>query len=377
VRLALLTTGRQDWGILRSTCLLLARDPRFELRVIAGGMHCSAQFGATRGMLHEDGVSIDESLAWLPDRGPLPSATEQAGLALRMVGEALERQDPDAMLVVGDRLETAAAALAATLASRPLIHLHGGEETEGAIDNALRHAITKLAHLHLVSHSTYASRVRQMGENPDSVHVVGAPGLDNLHREDLSTRAELEADLGILLTPPVVIVTLHPTTLALGGGSEALELCAAIERVPATYIFTLPNSDPGNQEIRAMLLAAAARPARKAVDALGARRYWGLMRVAEAILGNSSSALIEAPVLGLPAVNVGDRQRGRLRGDSVIDVAPERGAIAGGLQRAVDPSFRRGLRKESPLGDGRSAERIRDVLLAWTPPMPPRKRWFG
>lgn len=377
MRLAVLTTGRQDWGILRSTCLLLGRDERFELRVIAGGMHCSAQFGARHELLHDDGVTIDESLAWLPDRGPLPSATEQAGLALRLVGEALVRQAPEALLLVGDRLETAAAALAATLAACPLIHVHGGEETEGAIDNALRHAITKLAHLHLVSHPSYAARVRQMGEAPENVHVVGAPGLDNLHREDLASRADLEAILGIALTPPVVVVTLHPTTLALGGASEARELCAAIDGVPATYVFTLPNSDPGNEEIRAVLVEAAARPGRKAVDALGARRYWGLMRIADAVLGNSSSALIEAPVLGLPAVNVGDRQKGRLRGDSVIDIPPERRAIAEALRRSLDPAFRGGLAKESPLGDGHSAERIRDVLLDWTPPSPPRKRWSG
>jgi UDP-N-acetylglucosamine 2-epimerase (non-hydrolysing) len=294
------------------------------------------------------------------------------------VGDALARQRPEALLLAGDRFETAAAALAATVARVPIVHLHGGETTSGAFDDALRHAITKLAHLHLVSRPEHGERVVAMGEDPAAVHVVGAPGLDNLHRADLAGRDELEAFLGIRLVPPVVVVTLHPATYGGDPRAEAAAVAAAMEAVEATYVVTLPNADPGGQEIRAVL-EEAARPPRGAVAAaLGERRYWGLMRQAAALLGNSSSALIEAPAVGLPAVNVGARQDGRVRGANVVDTPADAPAIAAALGRALAPGFRASLAGlPSPYGDGRSAERIVALLAAWTPPRPPVKRWPG
>ena len=293
------------------------------------------------------------------------------------IGRVLPELGAHAMLVVGDRSETAAAALGAALARVPIVHLHGGEETEGAIDNALRHAITKLAHLHLVSHPDHARRVQQMGEPDASVHVVGAPGLDNLRRTDLPDRAALEASLGISLVAPVVIVTEHPATLAGDPAAEVAALVRALEQVPATYVVTLPNNDAGNEAVRASLQAFVAAGARRiAVEALGEARYVALMRCADAMVGNSSSGLIEAPVVQLPVVNVGDRQRGRLRGANVIDAEATAPAIAAALQRALSPAFRASLAgTTSPYGDGHSADRVRAVLDAWTPPDPPRKRF--
>jgi len=374
LRLAVLSTGRQDWGILRSTCLALRDDADFDLRLMVGGMHCSERFGRTVDGVRADGFAPSETLAWIPAEGSA-TAAEEAGTALAAIGAALERQRPDALFLVGDRFETAAAALAATLAALPIVHVHGGEESEGAFDNNFRHAITKLSHLHLVSHPAHRERVIAMGEDPSSVHVVGAPGLDNAHRADLPARAELEEGLGLKLGPPVVVVTLHPATLGGDPGREARAVAAAMDAVEATYVITMPNTDPGHEAIRAAFAAAARRPRRVAVEALGERRYWGLLRVADAVLGNSSSALIEAPVLGVPAVNVGERERGRLRGGNVIDVPSEPAEIAAGLRRALDPRFRAGLAgTTSPYGDGRTAARIRDVLAAWHPPRPPVKR---
>jgi UDP-hydrolysing UDP-N-acetyl-D-glucosamine 2-epimerase len=374
LRLAVLSTGRQDWGILRSTCLALRDDDAFDLRLMVGGMHCSPRFGRTVDGIRADGLAPSETLAWIPDDRP-SSAAEQAATALGAIAGALERQAPEALLLVGDRFETAAAALAATLAALPIVHVHGGEESEGAFDNNFRHAITKLSHLHLVSHDVHRERVIAMGEDPASVHVVGAPGLDNAHRKDLPERAELEDTLGMALRPPVVVVTLHPATLGGDPAREARAISEAMDAVEATYVITMPNTDPGHEAIREAFTAAARRPRRVAVDALGERRYWGLLRVADAVLGNSSSALIEAPVLAVPAVNVGDRERGRLRGANVIDVAAAGAEVAAGLRRVLDPRFRVGLQgTTSPFGDGRSAGRIREVLAAWRPPRPPVKR---
>ena len=374
LRLAVLSTGRQDWGILRSTCLALRDDAAFDLRLIVGGMHTSARFGRTVETIRADGFRPAETLSWIPDDRP-SSATEQAGTAMAEIGAALERQAPDALFLIGDRFETAVAALAATIAALPIVHAHGGEESEGAFDNNFRHAITKLSHLHLVSHPEHRARVIAMGEDPAAVHVVGAPGLDNARRTDLPSRAELEQALALKLEPPVVVVTLHPATLGGDPAREALAVVEAMDAVEATYVITMPNTDPGHEAIRAAFTTAARHPRRVAVDALGERRYWGMLRVADAALGNSSSVLIEAPVLGLPAVNVGERERGRLRGANVIDVPAGGDAIAAALRRALDPRFRSTLKgTASPFGDGQAAARIRDILLAWRPPRPPIKR---
>jgi len=359
MRIAVLTTGRQDWGILRSTCLELRR--RGELVLLVGGMHCEPRFGGSLQDLLEEGFRPAEQLRWAGEGSDAPAHVQSAE-ALRLVGEALERHRPDGLLLVGDRFETAAAALAATVARVPIAHLHGGEETAGAIDNALRHAITKLAHLHLVSHEDHYRRVIAMGEDPATVHIVGAPALENLHRDDLPRREDLETYLGIALAPPVVLVTLHPATL---GGSPEVEVAAmldAMNRVPATYVITLPNVDPGGMVIRRQLVAAG----HKTVEALGERRYFGLMRVADAMLGNSSSGIIEAPALRLPAVNIGDRQQGRLRAGNVLDVPADASAIAAALTRALDPAFRATL-GTGPLVYQQVARHIVELLESWKP----------
>ena len=374
MRLAVLTSGRQDWGILRSTCRLLQEDAFFELQLLVGGMHLSEKFGKTQNIIHEDGFTPAALLPWVDDAGEW-SATRQASEAVKALGECLPKLGSQALMLVGDRFETAAAALAATMVRVPVVHVHGGEETAGAIDNGLRHSVSKLSHLHLVSSTEHAARLHALGEDPQTVHVVGAPGLDNLHRTDLATRDELEAWLGISLTRPVVLVTLHPTTLASQPLAEAQTLCEAMNCLPSTYIITLPNVDPGFQPLAEMLKSAGKQPGRAVVQALGERRYWGLMKLADAMLGNSSSALIEAPALSLGAVNIGDRQQGRQRGANVIDVQPRADEIVAAMQRILQPDFRHWLRQQpQPFGDGRSAPRIVSILRGWTPPQPPRKR---
>jgi UDP-hydrolysing UDP-N-acetyl-D-glucosamine 2-epimerase len=362
---AVLTTGRQDWGIVHSTCVAIRQHPALELRLIAGGRH-----GSTAPLIRDDGFEPDVVLPW--DDG---SADAGAARTLEGLGGALREHPVEALLLVGDRYETAAAALAATLALVPLIHVHGGEQTFGAFDDALRNAITKLSHLHLVSHEEHRRRVIAMGEDPETVHVVGAPGLDAAVRTDLPDRDALAVELRLALEPPVVLVTVHPATLEADPVAAARAVVEAMDQVDASYVITLPNPDPGAADVRELLEQAAAEGGRTAVEALGERRYWGLLRVADAMLGNSSSALVEAPAVDLPAVDVGERQAGRRRAANVIDAPADAGAVAAALRRALDPATRATIRAaHEPLADGRAGERIADIIARWRPPSPPRKR---
>lgn len=374
--LAVLTTGRQDWGILRSTCLALRQRPGFRLDVVAGGMHLSARHGYPVEQVRADGFD-PTPLAWLDD-GPETPADVQSARALELFGGYLRAAVPDAVLLAGDRFETAAAALAATVNRVPIAHLHGGEQTLGAFDDALRHATTKLAHLHLVSHEEHARRVVAMGEDPDTVHVVGAPALDAAFRTDLLDREALAAHLGVHPAPPLVVVTVHPATLGADPDADVRAVVAAMRSVPATYIVTMPNADPGAALIRSTLrnaVAAAPPGTAVAVEALGERLYWSLLRAADTMLGNSSSGLIEAPAVGLPVVNIGERQAGRLRWSNVIDAPADADHAVAALRRALDPSFRSMVMADRPPhADGRTGQRIADIIAAWHPPRPPRKR---
>jgi UDP-N-acetylglucosamine 2-epimerase (non-hydrolysing)/GDP/UDP-N,N'-diacetylbacillosamine 2-epimerase (hydrolysing) len=370
IRLALLTTGRQDYGILRSTTQLLQTDTRFAPEVWAGGMHLSSRFGRTIDHVRADSRLPVRELGFLHEP---PHAVGDAAKALAEIGVALEDARPDLLLVVGDRSESLAAGVAATLVGVPIAHLHGGEETEGAIDNACRHALTKLSHLHLVSHARHGQRVLQMGENPASVRIVGAPGVDNFYRSDLPDRAKLEEFLGLSLEDPVALVTVHPATLGEEAERMVTAVASAMERVEATYIITCPNADRGGEIIRRYWMEwATGRPRVRVVDALGELRYWAVLRRAAVVLGNSSSGIIEAPAAGVPVVNVGERQRGRLRIGAVRDVPANSDAIEAALREAISGGIALSS-GEAPYPSGPAAPRIIDALVEWRIPVPPRK----
>ena len=372
-RLAALTTGRQDYGIFRSTLKALAADPRFELLVWAGGMHLSKRFGLAIDHVERDGVAVHARVDFMRDP---PDPVGDSARALEMLGRLLREYKPEALLLVGDRSETLAAGFAATLEGIPIVHFHGGEETEGAIDNVLRHALTKLSHVHLVTHELHGRRVRQMGEPDATVHVVGPPGLDNLYREDLPDRAALSDFLGIPLRDPVVLTTVHASTL--GAGDPLAEIRAvthAMDAVGATYVITEPNADEGGEAIRSFLYGGAEGRANvKDVKALGELRYFGLLRIAACVLGNSSSGLIEAPSLGIPVVNVGDRQKGRLRSPHITDVPSEGDAVRGALSSALSRETKERLANiPSPYPRGPAAPRIVEILATAALPRPARK----
>lgn len=370
-RIAVLTTGRQDFGIIRSTLLALRDHPRMIPLLWVGGMHLATRFGQTVTLIEADGFHVDRRLPFVSE-GSDPIA--ETADALTAVAEAIAADAPDCLLLVGDRSETVAAGVAATLRRLPIVHLHGGEETQGAIDNAFRHALTKLSHLHLVSHPTHADRVLQMGEDPSRVVVVGSPGLDNLDRDDLLDHADLARALGTQLSPPVAVVTVHPTTLSSDVLAETRAVTSALDEHIGTVIVTAPNSDAGAQEIRSFMRTWTADDEdRSFVDALGDRLYWSLLRTADIVVGNSSSGIIEAPVAGVPVVNVGDRQLGRQRPDEFVwDCPSDASAVAEAVAQALSSAVRSSAPDPRRRRE-KAAPRILAALDAWNVPNPPVK----
>ena len=304
----------------------------------------------------------------LPDSDAPLAVAKSIGVGVLGFAPALAELAPDCVLIVGDRVELLAVAAAALPLRIPLAHVSGGEVTEGAIDEQVRHALSKLAHLHFVSSEEHAARLRQMGEEPWRITVTGDPALDLVATTERLGREELSRRLGLALERPLLLVTHHPTTLSpLSAGEEVGRLLEALAEVDATLVFTAPNADAGSRDIRAAVERfVASRPQRRTlVVSLGQPAYYSLLAVADAMVGNSSSGIWEAPSFDLPVVDVGDRQRGRLRAANVIDVACETAAIGDGIRRALDPSFRASLAGlVNPYGDGRATERITAALRA-------------
>ena len=362
-----MTGTRADYGHLFWLLKEIEADPELQLQLVVTGAHLSEKWGNTVDQIEHDGLPIAERVPFeLNDDSPLAIADSLAqstsGLA-----HAFERLQPDIVVVLGDRYEVLAAAQASLMLGIPLAHLHGGETTEGAFDEAIRHAVTKMAHLHFVAADEYAWRVRQLGERDEYIYNFGAPGLDHLTRSTLADRAELETVVDAPLGTPLLAVTYHPETLdpdeGIAGMRAMLAALGAIE--DASIVFTGVNADPGHdhlsKEIHDFVIADTNR--RHLVTSLGQSRYLGLLKIADAVVGNSSSGLIEAPALRVPTVNVGDRQRGRLRAASVVDCAPTSEAITDALRKVLDPQFRQALPENPSLyGIGNAAVRIKDVL---------------
>jgi len=366
VKIAVFTSGRQDWGILAPVVRALASSPRLNVTVIASGMHCRDG----RRPDHLDGRLIDILLPILPDSDDDHEIARVAGETTTAVANALKRLGSEALLVVGDRSETIAAALAATCMRVPIIHLHGGEETAGAIDNTCRHALTKLAHLHAVAHPSFRERLIAMGERPDRVVVSGAPAIDSMLGTPLVPPADLAQHLEVeYLGSPLLILTHHPTTLGgLSPHAEITAVLAGVERAivgldQARVVMTRANADAGGGAINGSLAAIAARDSRFILaNDLGSPRYWSLLAQAQVMIGNSSSGILEAPSFVLPVVNVGDRQRGRLRVHQVIDVPPDSRAIAHAISDVLRTPRPPGPPQGSAYGDGRAGERIRAAV---------------
>jgi len=362
-RIAVVTGSRADFGHLEPVMSAIAADPALTLQTVVTGQHLDARFGNTVKAVESRGFTISASVdIGLTDDSGLAVA-QATGRAVSGLASAFDRLKPDVVLVLGDRFEILAAAIAALMMNIPLAHIHGGEVTEGAMDDAIRHALSKMASLHFVAAEAYAARLKQMGEDPAAIVVSGAPGLDQLALIDFLPRDRLAADLGLKLDGRFFVITFHPVTIASDRGRGAAEalIGGLTAFTDADMVFTGVNSDPGHDAIAGLLRDfAQARPAqRKLVASLGQQRYLSAVKAADAVIGNSSSGLIEAPALGTPSVNIGIRQKGRLRSASVIDCPEDPDAINAAIDRALDPAFHAKARGAVPAyGRGGAAAKI-------------------
>lgn len=359
--IGVVTVGRSDYGIYRPLLEALRARPDVELRVIASGTHLSPRFGETARMIEADGFAIADRVPTLVDGDAPVDIAASMGKAVLGFSAVFARSRPDLLVVLGDRFEMHAAALAALPFTLPVAHIHGGELTAGAFDDALRHSITKLSHLHFVATPEYARRVRQLGEELWRITVSGAPALDNLHRFPLLAADELARRHRLSLAEPPLLVTFHPVTLEYERTAwQVEELLAALADSGHPIVFTAPNADTANRVIREKIDAFAHTIARaQVVETFGPQAYFSLMALAAAMVGNSSSGIIEAASFRLPVVNVGTRQEGRLRPRNVIDVGYARHQVLEGIRRATDRDFRASLEGlVNPYGDGHAVERI-------------------
>lgn len=364
--ICVVTGTRAEYGLLRWVMEGVRAHPLLDLQLIVTGMHLSPEFGLTYRDIERDGFRIDRRVEMLLSSDTPVGLAKSMGLGLIGMAESLSQLQPDLVLVLGDRFEIFSAVASAMVARIPVAHLHGGEATEGLIDEPIRHSITKMSHLHFVAAEEYGRRVIQLGEQPSSVFVVGGLGIDSLKKLPLLDRGALETALDFTLGAKNLLVTFHPSTLEKATAEGQMrELLASLDALEDTrIIFTMPNADTDGrilfEQVRQFV---AAHRNSKAFTSLGQVRYLSCLAQVDGVVGNSSSGLIEAPSLSKGTVNIGDRQRGRLKADSVIDCAPERGAISSALTRLYSPEFQaRVANVKNPYGDGGASERVVNVL---------------
>lgn len=363
--ISVVTGSRADFGIYRPVLKAIQNHPALQLRLLVCGMHLAPEFGSTVEAILAEGIPVAERIDTLLACDSPEAVAKSMGLGLIGFAQSFAQNRPDLLLVLGDRYEMFAAATASMPFAIPLAHLHGGEATEGLIDEPIRHGLTKMSHLHFVTTEEYRRRVIQLGEQPDRVFLTGAPSLDNLHAIQFVEPDALEHHVGMSLQPAPLLATYHPVTLEYEDTEQHMaEFLGALHDIGRPVLFTYPNADTqGRQIIEAINRYLADHPDSRATRSLGTTRYFSLMRHAAAMVGNSSSGLVEAASFALPVVNIGNRQRGRVRGANVIDVADGRQAIADAIRRAIDPEFKASLAgMKNPYGDGTAAERIVDIL---------------
>ena len=356
--IGVVSVGRSDYGIYLPVLRAIQSDTSLKLHLIAAGMHLSPEFGRTIDMIRTDGFEIGDSVEMLLSSDTPAGIAKSMGLGVIGYAESFSRRRPDILVVLGDRFEMHAAALSALPFKIPVAHIHGGELTFGAIDDALRHSLTKLSHLHFTATREYGERVVRMGEEPWRVTVSGAPSLDHLHSLAFLDTAALASRFSLQLDAPPLLATFHPVTLEFEQTEWHIgEMLAALEGVKAPIVFTMPNADTsGRIVIHRVQEFVASHANAMYVENLGTEAYFSMMKIAALMIGNSSSGIIEAASFQLPVVNIGNRQAGRTRARNVIDAGHSRTEIAAALARAGSPEFRSSLRGlENPYGCGKAA----------------------
>ena len=365
-KVCVVTGSRAEYGLLRWVIRGIRDSGALELQLVVTGTHLSHEFGFTVQEIEQDGFAIDYRVEMLLSSDTSVGVSKSLGLGVIGFADALEVLKPDVLLVLGDRYEILAATTAAMIARIPIAHVHGGEITEGSVDDAIRHAITKMSHVHFVAAEEYRSRVIQMGEHPKHVFNVGGLGVESVRRSKLMSRKEVEAVLGIELARPSFLVTFHPVTL--DPESSVVELSEMLEAFKllhgAQFIFTMPNSDTEGRLVAKMIESfCGSHPNAHSFQSLGSSLYFSLMAQVRAVVGNSSSGLAEAPAAGVASLNIGVRQRGRIQAPSVVSVEGSRESIHAALESLVSRNDAPGVgRAENPYGLGHASASILGVL---------------
>lgn len=369
-RIAVVTVGRSDFGIYESVLEQLRSDPSFELRLMVTGAHFAPQFGNTVSDIEEKGLEYEGGLEMLLATDSPQGIGKSVGLGIISFAQAFATEQPDILVVLGDRIEMLCGPVAAMPYNIPVAHIHGGAVTEGAVDELVRHAITKMSHLHFVSCQKYGDRLVQMGEEQWRVHNVGAAGLDRLLSTRPLSRSEVSARVGMELDGDTLLVTYHPVTLESNHLEAQLDnLLKVLDHTGRKVVLTYPNADTGHSTIMQRFHRfSEANPGRVSLlKHAGTQVYAGLMASVAAMVGNSSSGIVEAPSFGLPVVNIGTREDGKVRAGNVIDVGYTADQITDGIQKATSAEFRLSLRdKPNPYGNGQASQRIARVLRTVT-----------
>ncbi len=362
-KICIVTGTRAEYGLLYWLMKEIQDDPDLELQIIVTGMHLAPEFGSTYKVIEDDGFVIDAKVEMLLASDTAVGITKSIGLGVIGLADALNSLKPDLLVLLGDRFEILAAAQAALVARVPIAHLFGGDTTEGAFDEAIRHSITKMAHLHFVSNEQSADRVRQLGENPEHVYNFGSTGIDQIKRVERLNREEIQKQISYAFYKKNLLVTFHPATLEkTSPESQFQELLDALALLglDVGVIFTYPNADPAGRLLIPMIdRFVAEHPRAKAYASLGQLRYLSVMAQVDAVVGNSSSGLYETPSFKIPTVNIGDRQKGRLQVDSVISCAPDVKSIG----EAINAAFAMDCSAVvNPFGDGDTSQKIKAIL---------------
>ena len=367
VKICVITGSRAEYGLLFWTMKAIQEHPDLELSVCVTGMHLSPEFGLTYKQIQSDGFRIDGKVEMLLSSDTSVGITKSMGLGLIGFADFYERSKPDLVLVLGDRFEIFSAVTAAMIARIPIAHCHGGEATEGVIDEAIRHSISKLSHLHFTSTIEYRNRVIQLGEQPKSVFHVGALGIENINRLKLLNKEEFESSIGFKLSDLNFLVTFHPVTLDYASAEQQFKelLKALLAFKEAKIIITKPNADHDGRVIIQLIDDFINKNSDRAISfvSLGQLRYLSAIKHCQVVIGNSSSGLIEVPSFKKPTINIGDRQQGRIKAKSVISCKPEMNAIIESIQIVLTDEFQYQLQNlENPYGEGNSSIKIVEAI---------------
>jgi len=368
-RLCIITGSRAEWGLFYPLAKEIKKNKDlFNLQIVATGSHLSSKFGLTYKEIERDGFSIDRMVKILLPGDAERDIAKSVGMGIMSITDSIKLLKPDIVFLLGDRFETFAAAVVSLFLKIPIAHIHGGELTEGSLDDSLRHAITKMAYLHFVSTEIYRNRVIQMGEDAKRVFNVGALGLDNIKNAGLLNREEFQERINFKLGTKNILVTFHPSTCEKKKVSEEQfrSLLKAIDVLPDTKsIFTKPGADMYSRMIIKLIDDYVSRHRGKAIafESMGRELYLSAIRFMDVVVGNSSSGIIEVPSFRIPTINIGSREKGRVKRDSVIDVSGDDGSIKKAFRKAFSEDFRERCKNaKNPYGDGKAAKRIVDIV---------------